>query len=84
MCSPKIMLKIGVVIAVPMAIGFVAFPQFRATIVSLAPFALFALCPLGMLFGMKGTMGSDSKSCSSCNHDHANGTKHIPAKVDSK
>lgn len=58
------MLKIGAVIAVPMAIGFVAFPQFRATIASLAPFALFALCPIGMLFGMKGMMGGNGKSCS--------------------
>lgn len=67
------MLKIGVVIAVPLAVGFIAFPQFRATIVSLAPLALFALCPLGMLLGMKGMMGNkEGESCASCNHGHTN------------
>lgn len=84
MCSPKTMLKIGAVIAVPMAIGFVAFPQFRVAILGLAPFALFALCPLSMLF-MGGIMGDKKgKSCSSCEHDHVNGTKHISAKTESQ
>lgn len=70
MCSPKTMLKIGALIAVPLAVGFVAFPQFRAAIIGFAPFALFALCPLGMLFGMRGMSGSGHKdaghSCASC------------------
>jgi len=68
------MLKIGAVIAVPLAVGFIAFPELRTGIVSLAPFALFALCPLGMLFGMKGMMGTGGKhgqSCANCDHKHA-------------
>lgn len=74
MCSPKTMLKIGAVFVVPLALGFIFFPQFRVGILALAPFALFALCPLGMLFGMKGMKGmmSDGKqsgSCTSCNHN---------------
>lgn len=78
MCSPKTMLKIGVAIAVPLAIGFIAFPQFRVAILGLAPFALFALCPLAMMFGMKGMMGEKQSSlCSSCGHNHTEGTKHI-------
>ena len=74
MCSPKTMLKIGVAIAVPLAVGFALFPQFRAGIIGLAPLALFALCPLGMLFGMKGMMGTEGKhgqSCANCDHKHA-------------
>ena len=72
MCSPKTMLKIGAVIAVPLIAGFIFFPQFRVTIATLAPFALFALCPLGMLFGMK--MMGDRKQGSSCaNCDHKKG-----------
>lgn len=67
------MLKIGVAIAIPLAVGFIAFPQLRTAILGLAPFALFALCPLGMLFGMKGMMGGEKKgeTCSSCGHEHA-------------
>lgn len=83
MCSPKTLLKIGVAIAIPLAVGFIAFPQFRPVLLAYAPFALFALCPLGMMFGMKGMTGEkQSNTCSSCGHDHVNGTKHIQAKRD--
>lgn len=79
-CSPKTMLKIGVAIIVPLAVGFIAFPQFRIAILGLAPFALFALCPLGMIFGMK-AMGGDKQgsSCASCGHTHAK-TEHVSKK----
>lgn len=74
------MVKIGIAIALPLIIGFIAFPQFRVAIFGLAPFALFALCPLGMLFGMKGMMGEkEGKPCSSCGHVHAE-TKHVKIK----
>lgn len=77
------MLKIGVVIAVPLAVGFIAFPQFRTAILGLAPFALFALCPLGMLFGIGGMKGDKKgSSCSSCGHDHIEGTKHIKSQLE--
>lgn len=83
MCSPKTMLKIGVAIAIPLAIGFIAFPQFRIAIVGLAPFALFAICPLSMIFCMKGMMsGKDNKSCSSCQHNHPEGANHINAQAE--
>ncbi len=48
------MLKIGGVIAALLVVGAIAFPQFRPAIISLAPFALFALCPLSMFFAMRG------------------------------
>lgn len=70
MCSPKTMLKIGFIIAIPLAIGFITFPQFRTVIISLAPFAIFAVCPLTMMFGVHG-MGKKeghSDNCTSCGH----------------
>jgi len=53
------MLKIGVAIVVALAVGFIAFPQLRPWLISVAPFALFALCPLSMLF--MGNMMGDKK-----------------------
>lgn len=82
MCSPKTMLKIGAVIAGPLAVGFITFPQFRPVILSYAPLAIFALCPLGMLFGMKGMRVDKQSECTSCGHNHASRTKHIPAKTE--
>lgn len=61
------MLKIGVALAVPFLAGFLFLPQFRVAILGLAPFALFAICPLSMIFCMKGMM--DDKKGESCRHD---------------
>ena len=69
MCSPKTMLKMGIAIAIPLGIGFVAFPQFRTAIIGFAPLAIIALCPLTMIFGMKG-MKNNEKSCNHCENDH--------------
>lgn len=74
MCSPKTMLKIGAIIAVPLAVGYIIFPQFRTVIASIAPFAIFAICPLSMLF--MGSMMGDKKKCSSCEHAPAEKAKH--------
>ena len=63
-CDLKIMLKVTAVIAGMLAIGFFAFPQFRPVIIGLAPFALFALCPLSMVFmmvGMNKDKGTDGE-----------------------
>ncbi len=70
MCSPKTMLKLGTVIAVPLVLGFIFLPQLRAGIIGIAPLALFALCPLMMIFGMKGMAGKKGDSCSECKHNH--------------
>lgn len=79
MCSPKTMLKIAALIAVPLVAGYVFFPQFRPTITALTPFALLALCPLGMLFGMSGMMGGKHNQCSKC--DNVGHDKKIHEKV---
>lgn len=80
-CDLKTMLKIGAVLAGVLAIGFFAFPQARPAIVGLAPFALFALCPVSMFFAMRGmNKGQDNhNSCSSCDH-HAGNASHIEKK----
>lgn len=69
-CNPKTMIKYGAVIAVPLILGFIFIPQLRASIAGLAPFALFAICPLMMLFGMKGMSDKKEGSCSECEHKH--------------
>ena len=70
MCDLKTMIKFGVVIAAFLALGFIFFPPLRAVIVGLAPFALFAICPLMMLFCMKGMSDKKEGSCSECEHKH--------------
>ncbi len=69
-CDLKTMLKIGGVIAALLVVGAIAFPQFRPVIISLAPFALFALCPISMFFAMRGMNKGDHdhNGCSSCDH----------------
>jgi len=72
------MVKIGAVLAGVLVIGFFVFPQARPAIIGLAPFALFALCPLSMFFAMRGmNKGHDNHGCASCKHhevaaEHAN------------
>lgn len=58
MCRPKTILKIGLGLAVVLGGVFLLFPQFRPVIIGLAPFALLALCPLGMIFGMSAMSGN--------------------------
>ncbi|WP_161779840.1 DUF2933 domain-containing protein [Ralstonia pickettii] len=53
MCSIKTMIKIGIGLAALLAVGYVAFPQSRATILAVAPFVLVLACPLAAYFGMK-------------------------------
>lgn len=51
-CDLKTMLKVGAALAILLGGGFLLFPQFRPAIIGLAPFALFALCPLSMIVMM--------------------------------
>lgn len=84
MCSPKTMLKIGVAITIPLAIGFIAFPQFRPWLISIAPFAVFLLCPLSMLFMGSSMMGGNKNSneCSKCGHHDHQKEVHNKAELD--
>lgn len=70
-CDLKTMLKVGAIVAGILAVGFFAFPQFRPIIIGVAPFALFALCPLSMIFMMVGmNKGQNQKGCQSCGQEH--------------
>ena len=45
-CDLKTILKVGAILVVILAGGFLAFPQFRPALAALTPFALIALCPI--------------------------------------
>lgn len=71
-CDLKAMLKIGGILAVMLAGGYFIFPQFRPVMIGLAPFAIFALCPISMFFAMRG-MNKDKDhhdGCVLCGHQH--------------
>lgn len=57
MCAPKTMVKIGIVIVAALVIGWLTFPEMQSRIIALAPFAIVLICPLAMLFGMRGHEG---------------------------
>lgn len=69
-CDLKTMLKIGGVLAVILTGAYFAFPPFRPVVIGLAPFALFALCPISMFFAMRGTNKDQDHhdGCTSCGH----------------
>lgn len=62
------MIKIGLVLGALLVVGAIAFPQFRPVIIGLAPFALFALCPISMMFAMRGMSKTNHhhSSCADC------------------
>ncbi len=53
-------------------IGIALFVFFPARAWAIAPFLLFALCPISMLFCMRGMKEKDhdQDDCASCQHDH--------------
>jgi hypothetical protein len=59
-CDTKTMLKVGAGIGVALAIAYFAMSAFRIWIVGSTPILLSLICPLSMLFMMKG-MSSCSK-----------------------
>lgn len=61
-CDLKTTLQIGMVLAVLIVIAAIVFPQLRPAIIGIAPFALLALCPLGMMFGMRGMSSSKKRN----------------------
>lgn len=66
------MIKVGLVLGAVLIVGAIAFPQFRPAIIGLAPFALFALCPISMFFAMRGMnkgQNNNHSGCASCAHE---------------
>ncbi|MFV0283417.1 MAG: DUF2933 domain-containing protein [Castellaniella sp.] len=66
----KTMLKGGLGLALLIAVAYAALPIAREWIVSISPFLFFLICPLMMLFMMKGMQ--------SCHSEHS-GKKSEPA-----
>lgn len=54
----KTMVVTGVALLAALALAYMALPQFRTLVVSAGPYLLFLLCPLSMLFMMKGMHSS--------------------------
>lgn len=59
-CDTKTMLKVGTGMAAALVIAYFALPAFRTWIIGSAPILLSLICPLAMLFTVKG-MSSCSK-----------------------
>jgi len=59
-CDTKLMIKIGVGIAAVLGIAYFTLPGARALVVASAPILLSLICPLAMIFMMKG-MNSGNK-----------------------
>lgn len=53
-CNTKTMLKVAAGLGLLAVLGYFAFPQFRAFLVASLPVLLTLLCPLSMIFMMKG------------------------------
>ncbi|MGX0939631.1 DUF2933 family protein [Cupriavidus metallidurans] len=61
MCSFKTLVKFGLGLGVLLAVGYVVFPQYQATIRAIAPIFLILACPLAMYFGMKDMKPHDER-----------------------
>jgi hypothetical protein len=55
----KTMVVTGIALLAALALAYTALPQFRTLLVSVGPYLLFLLCPLSMLFMMKGMHSSN-------------------------
>lgn len=53
-CDLKTMLKLGLALGGVITVVAIVLPQFRPVVIGLAPFALFALCPISMWVAMRG------------------------------
>lgn len=53
-CDKSTLLRLGIGAVVLLGAAYVLFPSFQAWIVAAAPVLLLLLCPLMMLFGMRG------------------------------
>ena len=61
----KTMLTAGAVLLAALALAYVALPQFRALVLSAGPYLLFLLCPLSMMFMMKGMQSNNDRQVAS-------------------
>jgi len=57
-CDSKMMVKMAVWLGVGLAVAYFALPAAQALILASAPFLVALICPVAMLFMMKGMSGS--------------------------
>ncbi|UUZ68980.1 DUF2933 domain-containing protein [Polaromonas sp. P2-4] len=57
-CDAKMMVKMAVWLGVGLAVAYFAFPAAHAFILASAPFLVALICPVAMLFMMKGMNGN--------------------------
>jgi hypothetical protein len=60
-CDLKTMLKGGLVLAVLISVAYAILPIAREWILAASPFLFFLICPLMMLFMMKGMQSCHSR-----------------------
>lgn len=58
-CDMKTMLKVALGLGVAIAVAYATLPVAREWIVASAPFLFFLICPLMMVFMMKGMQSCD-------------------------
>ncbi|MCI2808856.1 DUF2933 domain-containing protein [Eoetvoesiella caeni] len=63
-CDVKTMLKGGLGLAALIAVAYAALPVAREWIATVSPFLFFLICPLMMLFMMKGMQSCHSDNAS--------------------
>tara|TARA_R110001599_G_scaffold64023_1_gene178327 strand:- start:28139 stop:28387 length:249 start_codon:yes stop_codon:yes gene_type:complete len=60
-CNKKMMIRMGIGIAVMLAIAYIFFPNMRTLVIASAPLLISLICPLAMIFMMKGMSTCDKK-----------------------
>jgi hypothetical protein len=60
-CDMKMMLKAGLALAAVVAVVYAALPDAREWISAVAPSLFFLICPVMMLFMMKGMQSCDTQ-----------------------
>lgn len=70
MCSFKTMMKMALGIGLLLIIGYLAFPAFQTRIAAAAPLLFVLLCPLSMIFMMKGMNHSTPEKDKKSDHEN--------------
>jgi hypothetical protein len=53
-CNKSILFKAAIILVAALALAYVVVPSFRGWLLSVAPILISLLCPLSMLFCMRG------------------------------
>lgn len=70
MCSFRTLMKMALGIVLLLVIGYLAFPAFQTRIIAAAPLLFILVCPLSMLFMMKGMNHSAPEKDKKSDHEN--------------